>query len=221
MFFNFFLFSLIGYNAISSVVVVLVNDGLRLFSIENIVAVNINELPIEWRLLLLFLVRDFIHFNVHRLLHRVPWLWRFHKVHHSVKEMGFAAHLRFHFMENVIYRTLEYIPLAMIGYGLGDFFLVHLFTLTIGHFNHSNIYVPLGPLRYVFNNPQMHLWHHARSLPKATGVNFGLTLSIWDYVFKTAYEPDKKPDTPLGFEGIENYPEGFWKQTLAPFKKKP
>jgi AraC-like DNA-binding protein len=62
-------------------------------------------------MLLLFLVRDFVQWNVHRLLHRAPRLWEFHKVHHSVQQMGFAAHLRYHFMENIVYRTLEYIPL--------------------------------------------------------------------------------------------------------------
>ena len=53
--------------------------------------------------------------------------------------MGFAAHLRYHWMENIVYRTLEYIPLALLGIGLHDFFVIHIFTLAWGHYNHSNI----------------------------------------------------------------------------------
>ncbi|PTB90563.1 hypothetical protein C9994_17185, partial [Marivirga lumbricoides] len=180
MFFNFFLFSLVGYYAFSNVFVQLFNDFLAIFGITNLVAFEIQTWPVWAQLLTLFILRDFIHWNVHRLLHRVPWLWEFHKVHHSVEQMGFAAHLRFHWMETIVYRTIEYIPLAMIGFGIQEFLLVHLFALSIGHFNHSNIRVPLGPLKYLFNNPQMHIWHHAKHLPVKHGVNYGISLSIWD-----------------------------------------
>ena len=56
--------------------------------------------------------------------------------------MGFAAHLRYHWMETLVYRTIEYIPLALLGIGLYDFFIIHIFTLAVGHYNHSNITVP-------------------------------------------------------------------------------
>lgn len=222
MFFNFFLFSLIGYNAVSNVFVELFNDFLALFGITNVVALQVQSFPLWGQLLLMLLIRDFIHFNVHRLLHRVPLLWEFHKVHHSVQEMGFAAHLRYHWMENVVYRFLEYLPLAMIGFGIQDFFIVHIFTLAVGHFNHSNIRIPLGPLKYIFNNPQMHIWHHAKALPESHphGVNFGITLSLWDYIFKTNYVPETGRDIPLGFDDVESFPEGFWEQQAYPWLHK-
>ena len=158
MFFNFFLFSLVGYAAVSSVAVQAFNDLLAsVFGIRNLVAFNLASWPHWAQLLTLFLVRDFIQWNTHRLLHYVPWLWKFHKVHHSVTQMGFAAHLRYHFMENIVYRSIEYLPLAMIGFGIQDFILVHLFTIVIGHLNHANFYLPLGPLRYLLNSPQMHI----------------------------------------------------------------
>jgi len=222
MFFNFFLFSLVGYNAVSNVFVELFNDFLALFGITNVVALHVQSFPLWGQLLLMLLIRDFIHYNVHRLLHRVPMLWEFHKVHHSVQEMGFAAHLRYHWMENIVYRFLEYLPLAMIGFGIQDFFIVHIFTLAVGHFNHSNISIPLGPLKYIFNNPQMHIWHHAKELPSdhQNGVNFGITLSIWDYLFKTNYIPNNGRDIPLGFDDVESFPEGFWEQQAYPWVKK-
>lgn len=219
MFFNFFLFSLIIYNAASDVVVNLFNDFLGLFGIENLVALHLETWPVWLQLITLFVVRDFIQWNVHRLLHRVPWLWEFHKVHHSVQEMGFAAHLRYHWMENVVYRSIEYLPLAMIGFGIDDFFIVHIFTLAVGHFNHSNLRVNLGPFKYLFNNPQMHIWHHAKDLPDGHpyGINYGITLSLWDYLFNTAVIPHNGRDIELGFPGSENFPTSFVGQNLHGF----
>jgi len=262
MFFNFFLFSLIIYNAASDVVVNLFNNGIKSLTGGFDLQANnpMNSFPM-WAILLIgFVVRDFIQWWVHRLLHRVDWLWNFHKVHHSVEEMGFAAHLRFHWMENIVYRSLEYIPLALLGIGLYDFFVIHIFTLAWGHYNHSNISISgkitggivgliiaivmtnglldinilndasfvvkavsfagllalgifgLGPvMKKLFNSPEMHIWHHAYDLPKGReyGINFGLTLAIWDYVFKTAEIPHNGKDIRLGFPHIEEFPHNF------------
>lgn len=216
MFFNFFLFSLVIYSAASNVVVKLFQDILGMLGITNLVAIEVQSWPIWGHLLLGFVVRDFVQWWTHRLLHRVEWLWQFHKVHHSVKEMGFAAHLRYHWMENVVYRSIEYIPLALIGIGLNDFFIIHIFTLAIGHFNHSNFKLPLGPIKYLFNNPQMHIWHHAKELPAnhRYGVNFGISLSVWDYLFGTAYIPHEGRDIELGFDDVDEHPKTFWGQAL-------
>jgi sterol desaturase/sphingolipid hydroxylase (fatty acid hydroxylase superfamily) len=222
MFFNYFLFSLIGFYAITNVFVTFFNDFLlHNFGIKNWVAIHLDALPTFAQLLILFVLRDFIHWNVHRLLHRVPWLWEFHKVHHSAKELGFATHLRYHWMENVVYRSLEYLPLGMIGFGIQDFFFVYIIGTFIGHFNHANIKVPLGPLRYLLNNPQMHAWHHVKTLPAAHryGVNFGISLSLWDYLFKTAYVPKDGADIELGYDHDEEMPAEFKEQFLFPWRK--
>ncbi|NQZ77628.1 MAG: sterol desaturase family protein [Ekhidna sp.] len=222
MFFNFFLFSLIIYNAASNVVVNFFNDLLALVDINNLLAFEVMTWPTWTHLLIGFIVRDFVQWWTHRLLHRVPALWEFHKVHHSVEQMGFAAHLRYHWMENIVYRTIEYLPLALIGIGLRDFFIIHIFTLAVGHFNHSNFKLNLGPLKYIFNNPQMHIWHHAHDLPdeRKYGVNFGLTLSIWDYLFKTDYIPYDGKDIKLGFPGVEDFPKDFIQQNSHGFGRK-
>ncbi len=222
MFFNFFIFSLIGYNALSNVAVEAFNDFLARLGITNTVALSIASWPIWGQLLLMFILRDFIQWNVHRWLHSVPILWEFHKVHHSAKELGFATHLRFHWMETIVYRTVEYIPLAMIGFGIREFFYVHLIALVIGHFNHSNIYVPLGPLKYVLNNPQFHKWHHVLDLPERRkyGINFALSLSLWDYLFGTAEVPYEGRDIKLGYPEDEEMPKGFFGQVLFPLTKR-
>lgn len=221
MFFNFFLFSLVVYNSLSNVAVEAFNDFLGLFGISNLVAIQVASWPTWAQFLLMFVVADFIQWNVHRWLHRSPWLWEFHKVHHSVEQMGFAAHLRYHWMETIVYKSVQYIPLAMIGFGLDDFFILHIFTIAIGHLNHANIKITYGPLKYVLNNPVMHLWHHAKHLPESShGVNYGISLSLWDYLFGTAYIPNENENLPLGFEQVEKFPRTFWQQITYPWNKK-
>ena len=221
MIFNFFLFSLIGYNALSNVGVELFNDFLGLFGIDNLVAIEVQDFPVWAQLLIMFVIADFIQWNVHRMLHRVPWLWKFHQVHHSVKEMGFAAQFRFHFVETLVYKSAQYIPLAMIGFGIEQFFVVHMFSVFIGHLNHANLDWSYGPLGYVLNNPRMHIWHHAKALPPEHkyGMNFGLSLSIWDYLFGTAYVPKSGKDIEIGFDGDERFPHDFTGQLTYPFKE--
>ncbi len=219
MFFNFFVFSLIGYAALSDVVVYGVRWAVTsVTGITDYSWIDVRGLPGWSQLLILFVARDFIQWNVHRLLHAHPRLWEFHKVHHSVEEMGFAAHLRYHWMETLVYRSIEYIPLSFFGFGLTDFFAVHIVALAIGHLNHANIRLPLGPLVYIVNSPQMHIWHHAKDLPSgSTGVNFGISLSVWDWIFGKAYIPSSGKNIPLGFDGVDRYPSGFFSQMMQPF----
>ncbi len=219
MFFNIMIFGLLGFTAFSDTFALLFNDFLKwAFGIENLLMVQLDKLHFIPYLLSMFIISDFLSYWVHRLLHRVPWLWEMHKVHHSVEQMGFAAHLRYHWMENVVYKSLKYIPLTMVGYGLQDLMFLYVFELAWGHFNHANFTIPLGPLKYIFNNPKMHIWHHAKKLPDGSyGVNFGLTLSIWDYIFGTDYIPHDGRDIELGFDNVEDFPKDFVKQQLNGF----
>ncbi|WP_299361584.1 sterol desaturase family protein [Winogradskyella sp.] len=224
MFFNFFLLNLIVLIALSNTTAEIFDDvlGALGFTIHSFQLFDVDALPKAVGLIIFFLVSDFVQWNTHRLLHRIPFLWNFHKVHHSVKEMGFAAHLRYHWMEPIVYKSILYIPLAIIGgFDAQDVAIVHFFALAIGHLNHANLGWDYGALKYVFNNPKMHIWHHAKSLPNHVryGVNFGLTLSLWDYLFKTNYIPHNGRDIELGFEGDENFPKDFLGQELYPIKK--
>lgn len=221
LFWNYFLFALVAYNALSMVAVEAFNDFLGLFGITNTVAIKVDHLPGWVQLVIIFIVRDFMQWAIHRMYHHVDWMWEFHKVHHSTREMGFAALLRYHWMENILYRTLEYIPLAMIGFGITDFFIVHIFTLVLGQLGHANLKIPLGPFKYIVNGPQMHLWHHARELPEnhPYGFNYGISLSIWDFLFQTHYWPSDDENLPVGLPDEEKFPEDFIGQTTEPFKR--
>jgi sterol desaturase/sphingolipid hydroxylase (fatty acid hydroxylase superfamily) len=261
--FNFFIFSLIGWFALQQVVLAGLSQLFAWVGYEQGLAKAVASLPVWAYYPLLFVVADFISWNVHRLLHRVPWLWEFHKVHHSVEQMGFAAHVRYHWMENVVYWIFRFLPLTLLGFDLVDIFWVHILNVAWGHFNHANITVSprwsgaifgalaglgigvtltdswwqwglallggtvvglllLGPyMRYLFNSPEMHLWHHAYDVPAGHryGVNFGITLAIWDYVWRSAYVPRHDAEIRLGFQGIEGYPKSFWRQLLSGFRR--
>ena len=174
MFFNFFIFKVVIFAALASFTsasfTALIGGDTQVISL-----LNLRELPYWAQVLVFFLALDFIQWSVHNMLHRFNFLWRFHKIHHSVKEMGFAAHLRYHWMENVFYEPFKYLTLLLI----------------------------------------------AKELPRGThGVNFGISLSIWDYIFKTAYIPKDGRDIELGFAGDSNYPKSFIKQSASPFKFK-
>jgi sterol desaturase/sphingolipid hydroxylase (fatty acid hydroxylase superfamily) len=138
-----------------------------------------------------------------------------------VKEMGFAAQFRFHFMVTVIYKGVQYIPLAMIGFSIQAFFIVHMFGVFVGHLHHTNVGWDYGLLGCIFNNSKMHIWHHSKALPEdhPCGMNFGLSLSVWDYIFGTAHVSEDGKNIELGFEKEKEYPQDFWNQLKKPFKE--
>lgn len=218
MFFNFFIFSVaisgfykllqLGFEDIG-----ITDKSLALFDPSG--------WPIWGQLLIFFVVLDFVQWFTHTLLHKYSFLWKFHKVHHSVKEMGFAAHLRYHWMENILYKPLKtFGVMILFGFEPQQAYIVHFLAIAIGHINHANIKVTWGPLKYIFNNPVMHLYHHAYDLPEGKfGVNFGISLSLWDYIFKTDYIPEDSGTIELGFPGDENFPTDFVGQNTYGFKK--
>tara|TARA_R110000796_G_scaffold88850_2_gene191782 strand:+ start:47733 stop:48614 length:882 start_codon:yes stop_codon:yes gene_type:complete len=218
MFFNFFLFAIIISGFYRFLELLFSDLGI---TSKSIAIIDFSTWPVWSQLIIFFIVLDFVQWFTHILLHKYNFLWQFHKVHHSVKEMGFAAHLRYHWMENVLYKPLKTFGVMILGgFEPEQAYIVHFVAIAIGHFNHSNIKITWGPLKYIFNNPVMHLYHHAYKLPKGLyGVNFGISLSVWDYIFKTNYIPEDSGTIQLGFEGDNKFPKKFASQNLYGFKK--
>jgi sterol desaturase/sphingolipid hydroxylase (fatty acid hydroxylase superfamily) len=214
MYFNFFIFSIV----ISGLYAVLTTLFAHVdLTMQSLSVIKLSHWHPVTQLLIFFLVLDFLQWLTHKTLHKVPLFWRFHQVHHSIKEMGFAGHLRYHWMENILYKPLKTLGVMLLGgFEPEQAFIVHFFTIIIGHINHSNLRLDYGPLRYILNNPVMHLYHHAYDLPKGhqNGMNFGITLSVWDYLFKSAYVPESGGQIKLGYVGDENMPAGFAKQLI-------
>jgi sterol desaturase/sphingolipid hydroxylase (fatty acid hydroxylase superfamily) len=173
-----------------------------------------------WAQVVAFLVvGDFLQWCVHNLLHRVPALWTFHKVHHAITTMDFIGNFRFHWMEIVVYRSLLWLPLALLGASGEAAFVVAVVSTVWGDLNHANLNLGLGPLGYVLNSPRMHLWHHDQSDENGTAKNFGIVLSLWDFLFGTAYWPRNRSPRALGYPGIEEMPQGLLGELVWPLSR--
>ncbi len=218
MFFNFFIFSIVIAGFYKILELTFTKVGLESTSLGLI---DMSSLPGWVQLIIFFILLDFVQWFTHVLLHKYSFLWQFHKVHHSVKEMGFAAHLRYHWMENVLYKPLKTLGVMLLGgFEPEQAYIVHFISISIGHFNHANIKITWGVFKYFFNNPVMHLYHHAYTLPEGRfGVNFGISLSLWDYIFKTNYVPEDSGTIEIGFKGDDQFPQSFIGQNTYGFRK--
>jgi sterol desaturase/sphingolipid hydroxylase (fatty acid hydroxylase superfamily) len=180
----------------------------------------IADWPVWAQFIVFFVLRDFLEWNIHRWLHTVPWLWRIHQLHHSSEELDWAATFRAHWGEIVIYQTLVYLPLVVLGVNEGVIFAILVVSLLVQELSHANLKWDFGPLRYIINSPRFHAWHHVVELHGKAGQNFGVTLAFWDWLFGTAYWPgaSESPNR-FGFQGMDRYPAGIWQRLWHPFRR--
>lgn len=167
-----------------------------------------------------FLVKDFIEWCVHYLLHRVPILWQFHKLHHTIVELDWIGNFRFHWMEIVIYKAAVFFPLFLLGVSDPVILPIAVLSTLVGDLNHANVDITWGPFRFLLNSSRMHVWHHDVVKHHRHGQNYGIVFSLWDWIFGTVYWPrDRKEPERLGFRRMDSYPRGLLKRLLYPFWK--
>lgn len=126
-------------------------------------------------------------------MHRVPVLWRIHRLHHSTEQMDWLSNWRFHPLEILVYQLVLYVPATLLGFSAEASFGCAVVSTTLGHLAHANLRWRLGPLKYLINTPEMHVWHHVHPDSGPVNRNFGVSLSVWDWIFGTAYAPDQPP----------------------------
>lgn len=175
--------------------------------------------PLWLQIIVAMVVVDFFQWCVHNLLHRVSFLWGFHKTHHSVKdgEMDWIVSFRFQWTEVVVYKSVLFFVLAFFGFSEVALLVHAIFGTLIGHLNHANLNWDYGPLKVVFNHPKMHIWHHDYDGDEKSTVNFGIIFSFWDILFGTAKFSDAPP-AKLGFDGVETFPRDFFSQMAWPLR---
>ena len=176
--------------------------------------------PFFAQFLAFLVLADFLQWCIHNLLHRVPALWTFHKVHHSIATMDWIGNWRFHWMEIVVYKSVQWLPLAWLNASPAAVFAVAIVTTVWGDFNHANLDVGLGRLGYLLNSPRMHLWHHDQSSEGAVAKNFGIVFSLWDFLFGTAYWPRERNPERLGYPGMEEMPMTLPGEVLWPLTRR-
>jgi sterol desaturase/sphingolipid hydroxylase (fatty acid hydroxylase superfamily) len=151
----------------------------------------------------------------HRLTHTVPFLWRFHSVHHSIQRMDWVASARLHPIDQAFTQACAIAPLVVLGFGGGAFAGIAVFFTLLALFQHANVRLRFPGLRWVINTPEWHHWHHAVD-PEARDKNFGLP--VIDRLFGTAYLP--KGRRPGGFGVSDPVPdEGWWRHLAYPFTR--
>jgi sterol desaturase/sphingolipid hydroxylase (fatty acid hydroxylase superfamily) len=151
----------------------------------------------------------------HRLTHQVPFLWRFHSVHHSIELMDWVAAGRLHPLDSAFTQAFTALPLVLLGYEAGVFAGVAVFVTLLAIFQHANVRLRFPVLRWVINTPEWHHWHHAID-DDARDKNFGLPAI--DKVFGTAYMPKRK--RPEGFGIHDPVPQvGSLRHLAYPFTR--
>ena len=176
----------------------------------------VRDIPFVPQLLLCILVADLAQYWTHRAYHEVPFLWRFHAVHHSVKTMDWLAGSRQHMLELIFTRVCVLAPLYILGFSEG---VMNAYIIVVGFqavFNHANVHLPWGPLKYVVVTPNFHHWHHA-SDDEAIDKNYAAHYAFLDYIFGTAVKSTKKFPEKYGVVG-DYMPDGFVRQQLFPFR---
>jgi len=176
------------------------------------------ERPLWLQFLAFLVVKDFLEFLIHNLLHRVPLLWEFHKLHHSIRELDWIGNMRFHWMEIAVYHSFTYFPLFLLNVDSRVILWIAIFTTIIGHLNHSNLNLDWGVFRYLLNSPRLHVWHHDLVQHDPHGQNFGVVFSLWDYLFGTVYAPAQGYPARLGFEGMDQFPSGLISRLIYPIR---
>ena len=176
----------------------------------------VQHTPFVPQLLVCILVADLAQYWTHRAYHEVPFLWRFHAVHHSVKTMDWLAGSRQHMLELIVTRVAVLAPLYILGFSEGA---MNAYIIVVGFqavFNHANVHLPWGPLKYVIVTPDFHHWHHA-SDEEAIDKNYAAHYAFLDYLFGTAVKSTKKFPERYGVVG-DYMPDGFVRQQLFPFR---
>lgn len=175
------------------------------------------DLPFVVQIIAIMFLTDFVQYWVHRTFHRVPWLWRFHAVHHSAKSMDWMAGARMHFLEIVVLRSTTVIPMYVLGFtpaAIGTYVLIVYLYST---FVHANFGWRFPVIEKLLVTPRFHHWHHGIE-KEAIDVNFAVHFPIFDRVFGTHYLP--KDQWPEGY-GIGGHPvpRGYFAQLKYPFQR--
>ncbi len=153
---------------------------------------------------------DFIIYWGHRLQHNNEFLWRFHKVHHSAEHLDWLAAHREHPIDSIYTIGLINLPAFILGFPLETLAGVIAFRGIWAIYIHSNVRLPIGPLRMIIGAPELHHWHH--DLNRRAG-NYANISPLMDILFGTYVCPDHEPEQ-FGIE--EKFPKNYAGQLIDP-----
>jgi sterol desaturase/sphingolipid hydroxylase (fatty acid hydroxylase superfamily) len=168
------------------------------------------QLPYGIAILLTILIFDFAIWAQHLITHKIPILWRFHRVHHTDRDIDVTTAIRFHPVEIAFSMLLKIGLVYLIGPPAVGIILFEIILNGTAMFNHANMRLPLGLdrlLRRVLVTPDMHRVHHS-DIRDEHDSNYGFALSIWDRMFRTYVAQPKKghDEMTIGLEWQDEKP---------------
>ncbi|MEZ0371167.1 MAG: GH3 auxin-responsive promoter family protein [Candidatus Sericytochromatia bacterium] len=194
--------------------------GLTLLKGMAVLAPGLGRLwPHDWplglQMVLMLLIGDFGRYWLHRWSHTVPWLWRFHAVHHAPQILYWNNVSRFHPVDKALQFLFDALPFMLLGVSQDVFALYFVFYALTGFFQHCNLDLRLGWLNYLISGPELHRWHHSREVEESNR-NYGNKVIVWDLLFGTRFLP---ADRSVGELGLVNrsYPQDFASELKMPF----
>ncbi|HTR41611.1 MAG TPA: sterol desaturase family protein [Pseudomonadales bacterium] len=177
------------------------------------------KLPFVVQFVLIMLLTDVVQYWVHRAFHRVPWLWKFHSVHHSARSMDWMAGARMHFLEILALRSMTVIPMYVLGFSPAAMntyiFMVYLYST----FVHANLGWRFPVIEKILVTPRFHHWHHGIE-KESVDVNFSIHFPFLDWIFGTYHLPKDRWPSEYGLPG-HPVPHGYLSQFKYPFQRKP
>ena len=154
-------------------------NGLGLFN-------NIHIHPVAGFLVSL-IVLDLVIYLQHVAFHKIPVFWKFHRVHHTDKEIDVTTGVRFHPFEIILSMLLKMFVVLLLGAPVIAVLVFEILLFMLSMFNHGNVFIPLfidQYLRYFIVTPDMHRVHHS-TIRRETDSNYGFFLTVWDRIFRT------------------------------------
>jgi sterol desaturase/sphingolipid hydroxylase (fatty acid hydroxylase superfamily) len=179
--------------------------------------------PLWQRILAGLVVGEIGFYWGHRWSHEIPFLWRFHSVHHSAEHVYFLTSSRAHPIDNVFIRLCGLIPAYILGVAspltpTGSLVpvLIVLVATMWGFFIHSNLRWRLGPLEWLVATPAFHHWHH--TLREPLDRNYASMLPCMDWIFGTFYLPKQWPSA---YGTTTKVPGSLGRQLVYPLLRQP
>jgi lathosterol oxidase len=185
------------------------------WAVHPAVQAAVSAQPLVLQFLEVLVVADLAEYTVHRLFHRVPWLWRFHAVHHSARALDWLAASRIHLVDAVVTRAVAFVPLYVLGFSEPAVYAYLVFVSFHAIFVHANVRFDFGRLERVVGTPRFHHWHHAADA-EAVDKNFAIHLPVLDRLFGTLHMPARAWPRGYGIGG-DPVPDGYLRQTVYPF----
>ena len=164
----------------------------------------------------LLILADLGFYCAHRTFHSVPWLWKFHAVHHSIEEMDWLAAHRVHPIDQIMTKAASILPIFVLGFSAGPIAAFGLLYQWQSLFIHSNVKIEFGPLSWILATPRFHHWHHADH-PEAYNRNFAGQLPFLDALFGTMHMP--AAEMPARYGSDTPVPQNYGAQLLFPFRQ--